>query len=54
MNKEEEITRILERLNKLDNEQLMFIAGATNAFYLTQQQTKEQKGKEKKHLANAL
>lgn len=54
MNKEEEITRIFERLNMLDDEQLMFIAGATNAFYMTQQQTKEKNGKEKKNLAKAL
>lgn len=34
---EEKINKLLKKLKKLDNEQLMFIAGATNAFYLTQQ-----------------
>lgn len=43
MAKEEEITNVLEKLRMLDNDQLMFIVGATNAFYLTQQQAKEQK-----------
>ncbi|MDC6267754.1 hypothetical protein [Lysinibacillus fusiformis] len=43
MAKEEEITNVLEKLRMLDNDQLMFIVGATNAFYLTQQQAKEKK-----------
>lgn len=52
MNKKEEIAKISEKLKNLDNEQLMFVAGATNAFYLTQQQNNAQK--EKNSLVNAL
>ncbi|WP_418301317.1 hypothetical protein [Lysinibacillus fusiformis] len=43
MTKEEEITKLLEKLRTLDNEQVMYIVGATNAFYMTQQQIKDRK-----------
>ncbi|MFJ7662986.1 hypothetical protein ACIQXW_11335 [Lysinibacillus sp. NPDC097162] len=43
MAKEEEINKVLEKLRLLDDEQLMYIVGATNAFCLTQQQSNKNK-----------
>ena len=42
MVREEQITNVLEKLRMLDNDQLMYIVGATNAFCLTQAKEKKE------------
>lgn len=41
MVREEQITKVLEKLRMLDDDQLMYVVGATNAFCLTQAKEKK-------------
>lgn len=47
MTKETEIIKVIEKLRLLDDEQLMYIVGATNAFCLSQKKEKKKKSEKK-------